>query len=100
MHVGRSRSVRPSCFLLALTPRKLKLKRSHHLLLLLYTACGLVAQVKEWVEGVVKAEGRRQDDSVAALKELKEQFENLSRGGKENEARVYRIEQVMHSSNT
>lgn len=56
--------------------------------------------MKEWVEGVVKAEGRRQDDSVAALKELKEQFENLSRGGKENEARVYRIEQVMHSSNT
>lgn len=53
--------------------------------------------MKEWAEGVVKAEGRRQDDSVGALKE---QFENLSNGGKENEARVHRIEQVMHSSNT
>ena len=56
------------------------------------------AQLKGWVEGVVKTEGRRQNDNVDALKEQVEGLELLSGGGKENESRLNRIEEVSRSS--
>lgn len=57
-----------------------------------------VPQLKGWVEGVVKAEGRRQDDNVGALREQVENLKVLSRGDKENESRAHRIEEVIDSS--